>query len=641
MYLKSQKVIIIFTILVLVLTFIYSGCENKSTKVIPITSISLSQQELTLFPEQSDSLYVIIEPENATNKDIVWSSSDDEIVIVTQDGVLSAISVGDAIITVTSKDGNHEAICIVTVTEEDRPVTGVSLNYQSLIIEVGHYETLHATIEPADATNQNVTWISSDETIASVSIEGVVSAIAPGVATINVTTEDGGFSGSCEVTTNISVTSVSLNRQSISLCIGGTETLLATIMPDNATNQNITWSNSDPSVASLVDDVVTAISLGSTTMTVISEDGGFKTTCQVYVYTSDTFFVANAVDWENAVNYIQQDNINSSYTIAIIDDFSLPGSRPYYDLTFGNRENIEVIISGNHTITLDLNSTGALLGVYRFQTITLVDVALQGHLGNTLYLVYVGVTYNYDNRGRLKMKGNASISNNRGGGVYVLGIFEMEDNSSIYGITPRNDDVSFYAVYHNYTYRYPDSFTKLSGNSSICNNTVGGVYSSGSFFMTDNSSIYGNTNLHEGGGVFLYSAGRETRTVSFSGNASIYDNHSSLVGGGIYSDASYFTISDNVSIHGNSATAGGGIFLEYRIPQLNNRSEMTLSGGIIYGNEESGSPSNKANVAQNQGASIFRGYEWPNIAKYGDGANIFPHLDGYIHYTDFTVEGRE
>jgi len=165
-------------------------------------------------------------------------------------------------------------------------VTGVSLKSSTTIL-VGNTETLSPVISPSNATNQNVTWSSSNNAAATVSTYGTVTAVSAGSATITVTTADGGKKASCSVTVvsaSIPVTGVSLNKSSISLTVGGAETLYETIAPYNATNQNIIWSSSNTAVATVsAYGIVTAVSPGSATITVTTVDGSKKATCSVSV----------------------------------------------------------------------------------------------------------------------------------------------------------------------------------------------------------------------------------------------------------------------------------------------------------------------------------------------------------------------
>ena len=164
-------------------------------------------------------------------------------------------------------------------------VTGVSLNTDSLTLVEGGTATLAATITPSNATNQNVTWSSDNESVATVDQNGRVTAVAQGGATITAAVD--GKSAECYVTVNaaapVPVTSVSLDKTSLGLTEGDTETLTATVEPSDATNKNVTWSTSDASIATVTDGVVTAVAPGTATITVTTEDGNKAATCAVTV----------------------------------------------------------------------------------------------------------------------------------------------------------------------------------------------------------------------------------------------------------------------------------------------------------------------------------------------------------------------
>ena len=173
-----------------------------------------------------------------------------------------------------------------TLTIGVQAVTGVTLNKNTTTIKVGGTETLTATVEPANATNKAVTWSSSDASIATVK-DGVVTAVTPGTAKITVTTVDGNKTATCEVTVTtatVPVTGVTLDPTSLTLDVNQTATLTATITPNDATNQNVTWTSDNPSVATVSGGVVTAVAPGEATITATTQDGSGKTaTCTVTV----------------------------------------------------------------------------------------------------------------------------------------------------------------------------------------------------------------------------------------------------------------------------------------------------------------------------------------------------------------------
>ena len=169
-------------------------------------------------------------------------------------------------------------------------VTEVKLDKDSLSLEVGGTATLTATITPSNATDQNVTWSSNAPGVATVDSSGNVTAVAPGTATITVTTEDGNKTATCVVTVTaatVPVTGVTLSQNEAHLYYNRTPntlTLTATVAPANATNKAVTWTSSNPSVATVENGVVTAVACGTAVITATAADGsGASASCTVTV----------------------------------------------------------------------------------------------------------------------------------------------------------------------------------------------------------------------------------------------------------------------------------------------------------------------------------------------------------------------
>ena len=178
---------------------------------------------------------------------------------------------------------------------EGGPVTGVSIIPAADTLGINSTLQLNARIEPYGASNHNVSWSSSDTTIAKVSSTGLVTGVALGTDTITAITEDGGFTAQSIVTVvYIPVTGVNISQNSMSVNVGATGQLTASVEPPNAVNQNLSWSSSDTSIAA-VDSagIVTGISKGTATITVSSEEGGFTTNCTVTVLSAVIYQAEN------------------------------------------------------------------------------------------------------------------------------------------------------------------------------------------------------------------------------------------------------------------------------------------------------------------------------------------------------------
>ena len=168
---------------------------------VDVTGVTLNKQTASIEAGKSETLTATVAPENATNKKVTWSSSNEAVATVA-DGVVKAKAEGKATITVKTEQGGFEDKCEVTVTESTGVrVTGVELDKDSYEIMEGLTVTLKATVKPADATNKDVTWSSSDETVATVE-NGLVTTLKPGTVTITVKTVDGDFTATCVITVN-------------------------------------------------------------------------------------------------------------------------------------------------------------------------------------------------------------------------------------------------------------------------------------------------------------------------------------------------------------------------------------------------------------------------------------------------------
>lgn len=169
------------------------------TVIQPVLSITLNETSININPDMTFELVAQINPDNADNKELEWKSSDETVVTVDQNGVVTGVETGvgrEAAITVTSKDSGVSATCVVRVTKD---VVGVELDCQYKRIEAGKEFQLTAVITPSDATNTNVVWTSSDSEVASVDATGKVTARSAGTAVITVTTEQNGYTATCKV----------------------------------------------------------------------------------------------------------------------------------------------------------------------------------------------------------------------------------------------------------------------------------------------------------------------------------------------------------------------------------------------------------------------------------------------------------
>ena len=248
-----------------------------------ITSVEL-KNVMNLLVSESETLVANILPTNAINRTLLWSSANTSVATVDQNGKVTAVSAGIARITAKTSNGRYSASCIVYV--EDL-VSSISFDKSELVIYNGTSEKITATVLPF-TSNQSLEWSSDNTSVAEVSSSGVVTGISIGTATITATAKDGsGISQTCrvEVRPKVCITDITLNKTTLVLNEGQTETITANVAPDDAYDKSLTWSSSNTSVAT-VDQAgkVTAVSKGTATITVTDKDGSAKSaSCSVTV----------------------------------------------------------------------------------------------------------------------------------------------------------------------------------------------------------------------------------------------------------------------------------------------------------------------------------------------------------------------
>lgn len=217
---------------------------------ISVKKISLNKEFSELIIGQKETLTVMLEPENATDKTIVWSSSNDDIVTVSEDGVVTAISVGEATITATC--GEATATCKITVSP--CLVESIELDCSKWNGFPGESFTISATVSPDNAIDKTVIWNSSDPGVATVDETGLVIAVKPGSALITAITSNG-LTATCEVTVlPILVESITLDPNIIQGIIGEVFVIKASVLPEDASNPNIYWESGNTNVATVDQD---------------------------------------------------------------------------------------------------------------------------------------------------------------------------------------------------------------------------------------------------------------------------------------------------------------------------------------------------------------------------------------------------
>ena len=263
---------------------------ERTVPVIKVTQIQLSQTRASLIEGKELQLTATVLPTDATNQSLTWSSSVEGVATVDPTGKVTAIKAGTTVITATAKDDSGiSASCTVQVTVPTVKVTGITLNKTTASVVKGKTVALTATVTPDTATDKTIKWTTSNKNVATVSTDGVVTAVAAGTAIITATAADGsGVKATCKITvTNpvIKVTKVTLNKTTASVVKGKTLTLTATVTPTNATNKNVTWKSSNTKIATVDGNgKVTAVAAGTATIICTAKaDKSKSATCKITV----------------------------------------------------------------------------------------------------------------------------------------------------------------------------------------------------------------------------------------------------------------------------------------------------------------------------------------------------------------------
>lgn len=268
------------------------GAANCRVVVSAVSSVGLNVHSAALELGQSLQLICVTEPESGTGALLHWSSSNPAIVSVDSGGLVTAISVGEADITVSSQDGTLTDTCRVIVTR-DVPLEKLELDRKTFQFTfISDILTLTPVFTPADTSQRGVVWSSSDPSVVTVDREtGEVMPVGNGKAIVTVQSTVTDLSATCEVTVdmNIPLEGLTVLRDSYTFRDFGQTYLITPVFePAGASNKKISYSSSDPSVASVSEGgIVTSHKNGETTITLKAEDGGFTTVFRVVVNRPD------------------------------------------------------------------------------------------------------------------------------------------------------------------------------------------------------------------------------------------------------------------------------------------------------------------------------------------------------------------
>lgn len=273
-----------------VVASLFVGCSDddntdtgeKKDPVPVLEELVLDKESVTLDVGDQYTFEVKLLPEDVQDVVLTWTSSDPEVVSV-EEGTVTALAYGEA--TVEVRSGDIAASCQVIVDDGVVDVESVTLNATELELILGENYQLEATVEPADA-EYTLTWKSSNIDVIKVDTKGLVMTQELGEATVTVTA--GGVTAECAVVVKeVPVESVTLNVTELEFEVGEHFALMATVLPENATNKGVTWTSLDETVATVdMTGLVQAVGAGSTTIKATA--GAYTAECMVVVTAPET-----------------------------------------------------------------------------------------------------------------------------------------------------------------------------------------------------------------------------------------------------------------------------------------------------------------------------------------------------------------
>ena len=262
---------------IIVVIFLFTGTKEEKKELSP--TITFNGGVVVLKIGETKELKPVIN--NISNYTLSWNSSNPNVATV-NNGIVNAVSSGNANITATIDNYNASATMIVIVNGIDPE--SIKLDKNELELYIDEESTLNYTLLPDNATNKEVTWEVSNDKVLSIN-QGYIKPLTVGEAYVIVKTNNG-LKDSCKVTIRnreVDVTSINFDKDSYTVYVGDTLEIKATVSPDDATNKTLTWTSSDTSIAIVKDGIVTPKKKGNVTIFATDSKGKVKKSVNVNV----------------------------------------------------------------------------------------------------------------------------------------------------------------------------------------------------------------------------------------------------------------------------------------------------------------------------------------------------------------------
>lgn len=289
---KQIKLSSLMVLLVLSLLSITSCSKKKSLKV-PVQNITITQTTNSIEIGATLQLNAEVLPKEAGNISMSWESNEPTIATVDATGKLTALSEGSAIITVSSDDTDKTATFTINVSKKQIPLTSLEMNFKTYELAQNETIKLECTLVPVDATDAEIKWTSSDDKIATVDENGLVTSIALGDVTITAQSKE--INATCDIKVVIPVTKLGLYWTPDAVAKDKSINLRTYTTPRDATLKEVKWTSSDNSIARVDENgALTGVSLGKTTITATTLNGKHTVSMEFEVYEDKIITIDNA-----------------------------------------------------------------------------------------------------------------------------------------------------------------------------------------------------------------------------------------------------------------------------------------------------------------------------------------------------------
>jgi uncharacterized protein YjdB len=283
-------------------------------QTIPVSAITISPSSVNLAVNQRYQINPVLAPLNATRKTVVWSSSIPTVATVSSSGLVTVLQSGTSVITARTVDGGKAATLSISSTVA---VSTVSITQTAINLPINQTYQVNAVVMPSNATNKQVTWSSSNITVANVSSSGLVTATHGGTAVIKASTIDGKLA---VIVVSVFVPVISVNiTPLIDLSVKQTYQLNHVITPENANNKNVVWSSSKPDIASVSPSgLITSKSSGTCVVSVKTVDRNKISVCIVHVSRVSPILTKNIIPM-NLINLSQSTKAGQMSHMKVMD----------------------------------------------------------------------------------------------------------------------------------------------------------------------------------------------------------------------------------------------------------------------------------------------------------------------------------